>query len=313
MIAAVQGLGPVGQMGLFVLALLVGASLVVGALRRARPQGDWEELTARVRSWWIMAAVFFGAVVVSDRISLVFFGLLSFWAFKEYITLLKTRPADHKALVLAFLAIPIQYLWIARQAYVMFLIFIPVYVFLILPVRLVLSGETDGFVASAARIQWGLTAFGLGLSHMAYLLILPAAPGEAANGRMLLLFLVFVVEISDVLQYVWGKLVGRRKILPTVSPNKTWEGFLGGIATTAAASLLIRFLTPFSVGETVAVSLLITLAGFCGGAVMSAVKRDFGVKEFGNLIPGHGGMLDRVDSLCYAAPIFFHYMRYFHP
>src|SRR6187200_608026 len=142
MMAAVQRLGPVGQMGVLIVVLLAVASGIVGALRKARPEGDWAELTARVRSWWIMAAVFFGAVVVSDRISLVFFGLLSFWAFKEYITLLKTRPADHKALVLAFLAIPVQYLWIAREAYVMFLIFIPVYVFLILPVRLVLSGET---------------------------------------------------------------------------------------------------------------------------------------------------------------------------
>src|SRR5688500_11154192 len=138
MMAALQRLGPVGQMGLLVVFLLAVASAIVGALRMARPEGDWTELTARVRSWWIMVAVFFGAVAVSDRISLVFFGLLSFWAFKEYITLLKTRPADHKALVLAFLAIPIQYLWIARGAYVMFLIFIPVYVFLILPMRLVL-------------------------------------------------------------------------------------------------------------------------------------------------------------------------------
>ena len=137
-------------------------------------------------------------------------------------------------------------------------------------------------------------------------------PGSSINGRTLLLFLVFVVEMSDVLQYVWGKTLGRHPIIPSVSPNKTWEGFLGGIASTALLSLAIRFLTPFSVGETLIVTLLITIAGFCGGAVMSAVKRDFGVKDFGGLIPGHGGMLDRVDSLCYAAPVFLHYVRWFH-
>lgn len=312
MSAAVVRLGPVGQIGLLVVAVLVLASVVVGVLRLARPEGDWAELAARVRSWWVMAAAFFGAVAVSDRISLVFFGLLSFWAFKEYVTLLKTRPADHRALVLAFLAIPIQYYWIARGAYGMFLIFIPVYMFLILPARLVLAKETTGFVTSASEIQWGLMAFGFGLSHMGYLLRLPPVGGGSASGRTLLLFLVFVVEMSDVLQYLWGKGLGRHKILPTVSPNKTWEGFLGGIASAMLASLAIRFLTPFSVAETIGVSLLITLAGFCGGAVMSAVKRDFGVKDFGALIPGHGGMLDRVDSLCYAAPLFFHYLRYFH-
>jgi phosphatidate cytidylyltransferase len=144
------------------------------------------------------------------------------------------------------------------------------------------------------------------------LLTLPAIDNSSANGRTLLLFLVFVVEMSDVLQFVWGKTLGRHKILPTVSPNKTWEGFLGGIITTSLAALLIRFLTPFTPLETVGVALLLTVAGFFGGAVMSAVKRDFGVKDFGGLIPGHGGMLDRVDSLCYAAPVFFHYLRYFH-
>jgi phosphatidate cytidylyltransferase len=155
-------------------------------------------------------------------------------------------------------------------------------------------------------------AFVFGLSHLAYLRTLPAFDDGARNGATLVLFLVFVVEMSDVLQYVWGKTLGRHKIIPDVSPNKTWEGFVGGAASAIGLSLLIRFLTPFSVGETLVVSFIITVSGFCGGAVMSAVKRDFGVKDFGEIIPGHGGMLDRVDSLCYAAPIFFHYVRYFH-
>jgi len=177
--------------------------------------------------------------------------------------------------------------------------------FLILPMQLVLSKETKGFVASASQIQWGLMAFVFGLSHLGFLLVFPFKVDPSVNGRTLLLFLVFVVEISDVLQYIWGRTLGRRKIIPAVSPNKTWEGFLGGVASAIGMSLLVRFLTPFSFKETAAVALLITIAGFFGGAVMSAVKRDFGVKDFGGIIPGHGGMLDRVDSLCYAAPIFF--------
>lgn len=305
-------LNPVWQMGLIVLAVLVFSSVVAGLLRFLRPQSDFSELIARIKAWWIMAAVFFGAIAVSNRISLLFFGFLSFWALKEYITLLKTRPADHRALVWAFLAVPIQYIWVGMNWYGMFIIFIPVYMFLFLPIRLVLARETTGFVASASQIQWGLMAFVFGLSHLAMLLTLPAASNSSANGRTLLLFLVFVVEMSDVLQFVWGKTLGRHKILPTVSPNKTWEGFLGGIITTSLASLLIRFLTPFTPWETIGVALLLTVAGFLGGAVMSAVKRDFGVKDFGGLIPGHGGMLDRVDSLCYAAPVFFHYLHYFH-
>lgn len=307
-------LSPLLRMGLLVLGVLLVASLAVVVLRRARPGKDFSELSARIRAWWIMAAVFFAAIVVSNRVSLAFFALMSFWAMKEYVTLLETRPADHRALVLTFLAVPVQYVWIGLDPpwYGMFIIFIPVYMLLVLPVRMVLARETRGFVESASQIHWGMMIFVFGLSHMAYLLTLPAINDTNANGRTLVLFLVFVVEMSDVLQYIWGKSFGRHKIIPAVSPNKTWEGFIGGIASAMLLSLTIRFLTPFSIKETLLVSFLITIAGFCGGAVMSAVKRDFGVKDFGSIIPGHGGMLDRVDSLCYAAPIFFHYIRYFY-
>ncbi|MEN3336270.1 MAG: phosphatidate cytidylyltransferase [Blastocatellia bacterium] len=313
LVTTIRSLSPVLQMGLLVLGVLVIASVIVAALKRARPQADFAELAARVRAWWVMAAVFFAAVVLSNRLSLVFFAFMSFWAMKEYVTLLKTRPADHHALIFTFLAIPMQYVWVAIGWYGMFIIFIPVYMMLALPARLVLAKETTGFVASASQIQWGMMIFVFGLSHMAFLLTVPQIPDTSVNGRMLVLFLVFVVEMSDVLQYIWGKTLGRHKIIPAVSPNKTWEGFIGGILSAMLLSLLIRFLTPFTVIETLLVSLLITVAGFCGGAVMSAVKRDFGVKDFGAAIPGHGGMLDRVDSLCYAAPLFFHYVRYFHP
>ncbi len=308
----INQLDPVWQMGLIVLVVLVFSSGLVALMRLVRPQGDFSELISRIKAWWIMAGVFFGAIGVNNRISLVFFGFLSFWALKEYITLLKTRTADHRALVWAFLSVPIQYYWVGTNWYGMAIIFIPVYMFLFLPVRLLLARETAGFVASASQLQWGLMAFVFGLSHLALLLMLPAIENTNANGRTLLLFLVFVVEMSDVLQFVWGKTLGRHKILPAISPNKTWEGFLGGIISTSLAALLIRFLTPFTPLETVGVALLLTIAGFFGGAVMSAVKRDFGVKDFGGLIPGHGGMLDRVDSLCYSAPVFFHYLRFFH-
>jgi phosphatidate cytidylyltransferase len=305
-------LDPIWRMGLLVLVVLIVASAAVFVLRRARPATDFAELSSRARSWWIMALVFFGALAFSDRASIILFAFLSFWAMKEYLTLLRTRPADHHALVLTFLSIPVQYYWVATGWYGMFIIFIPVYMFLLLPLRLVLAKETAGFVASASQIQWGLMAFVFGLSHLAYLAVYPIASDGVVDGRTCLLFLVFVVEISDVLQYVWGRTIGRHKILPTISPNKTWEGFFGGIASATVLSLALRFLTPFTTLETLGVSLLITVAGFFGGTVMSAVKRDFGTKDFGDLIAGHGGVLDRMDSLCWAGPLFFHYIRYFH-
>ena len=308
-LGAFHALDPVWQLGLLILALLGIASAAVWMLRSAHPQRDYSELDARVRSWWVMAGVFFLALTLDRNVSFAFFAFLSFWALKEYVTLLKTRPADHRALLYVFLSVPLQYYWIATGRYGMFLIFIPVYMFLILPMRLVLARETAGFVSSMSSLQWGLMAFVFGLSHMGYLLRIPAGE-NGVDGRTLVLFLVCVVEMSDVLQYVWGKSLGRHRVIPSVSPNKTWEGLVGGIASTCVASLALRFLTPFSLWETLLMALLITVMGFFGGAVMSAVKRDFGVKDFGSLIPGHGGMLDRVDSLCYAAPVFFHVVKY---
>lgn len=312
MLHTIQSLEPVRRMAVFVFALLLLASVAVLILRWIGPQRERRELSARVRSWWIMAVLFFAAVALPPRFSTAFFGFISFWAMKEYITLLKTRPADHGGLVWIFLSIPVQYYWVAAGWYGMFIIFIPVYVFLFLPMRLIMAKETTGFIASVSQMQWGLMAFVFGLSHLAFLRRLPALPGTQTGGPALVLFLVFVTEMSDVLQYVWGKTLGRHKVIPAVSPNKTWEGLVGGILSTMLLSLAIRFLTPFSVPETLLVALIVTVAGFCGGAVMSAVKRDFGVKDFGDVIPGHGGVLDRVDSLCYAAPLFFHYVRYFY-
>ena len=306
-------LSPLSRMAVLTLLLLLASTAIIAALRVIRPGRYVAELSARLRSWWIMATVFFSAVALSNGISLVFFGFLSFWALKEYVTLLDTRPEDHSALVLYFLTIPLQYYWAAIGWYGMFTVFIPVCIFLLVPAQLALAQGTAGFLASTSQLQWGAMAFVFSLSHLAFLLQLPPiSTNPQVNGRSLVLFLVFVVETSDVLQYVWGKTLGRHKVLPVVSPNKTWEGLIGGIVSTTLLSLLIRFLTPFTVPETLLVSMLITVAGFCGGAVMSALKRDFNVKDFGALIPGHGGMLDRVDSLCYAAPLFLLYVRAFH-
>jgi phosphatidate cytidylyltransferase len=303
---------PVFIMSKLVLGLLVFASILVFALTKIRPGRNYTELIDRTKSWWVMAFAFLAALALSPTLSTVFFLFLSFWAFKEFLTLLNTRRSDHRAIVWALLSIPIQYYWVHIGWYELFIIFIPVYMFLLLPVRLVLASDTAGFVNSASKLHWGLMAFVFGLSHMAMLTKLPLSNPGASTGQSLVLFLVFVTEMSDMMQFVFGKLLGKHKVIPAISPNKTWEGLLGGVASTVLLSLCLRFLTPFTITETVVAALLITLSGFLGGAVMSAVKRDFGVKDFGSLIPGHGGMIDRVDSLCYSAPLFFHFMRYFH-
>ena len=312
MINAFEKLSAVHRGGVLVLAILTAATIVIWLLKKVKPQSNLEELVNRIKSWWVMAAVFFGAISLSKNISLLFFGLLSFWALKEYVTILKTRRADHWALLLAFLAVPVQFYWIHIGWYGMFLIFIPVYMFLFLPILLMLAQEPSGYLESSAKIQWGLIAFVYGLSHLGYLLKLPELSGRVVSGQALLLFLVIITEMNDVFQYLWGKTIGTHKILPKISPKKTWEGFVGGVLTTTVFSLLVKFLTPFNTRQVMLVAFILAVARFCGDVVMSAIKRDVGIKDFSAVIPGHGGMLDRVDSLCYTAPIFFHMVAYFY-
>jgi phosphatidate cytidylyltransferase len=192
-----------------------------------------------------------------------------------------------------------------------FIIFIPVVMFLLLPLRLVLKGDTTGIVKSMATLQWILMLTVFGISHIAYLLSLPKLEGFDAGGRGLMLFVVFLTEINDVMQLMWGKLFGKHKIIPKVSPNKTWEGFVGGIITTTAIGYFLAFLTPLVGWQVIFVSFLVAIAGFFGDIVMSSIKRDIGVKDTGSAIPGHGGILDRIDSLAYTAPTFFHLVYFF--
>ncbi len=296
-----------------VVAVLVVASVIVAALCVARRDRDYSELKLRMRSWWWMIGIFFGAILLSPTASVVFLGFVSFLAFKEYLSLIATRRADRRALFWAYLAIPIHFYWVGIAWYGMFIIFIPVYMFLLLPLRMVIIGETEGFLRAAGTLHWGMMTTVFSLSHMAYLLVLDPAKNPAGGGAGLLLYLVFLTQFNDVAQYTWGKLFGRHKVVPKVSPKKTWEGLIGGNLTTLALAVFIApYLTPFSLLEAAGAGLIIGVFGFIGDVTISALKRDIGVKDSGTLIPGHGGILDRIDSLTYTAPLFFHYLYYLH-
>ena len=295
-----------------VLAILVVASLVNVLLQKRG--GDAKTLTnlrQRISTWWIMSAIFAFAALLGTVGATLLFALLSFMALREFITLTPTKRGDHRALFWIFFIIaPLQYYFVATGNYGMFSILIPVYAFLFVPARIALSGDSERFLERAAKIQWGLMICVYCLSHAPALLTLTIR--EYSRGNVaLLLFLLIVTQLSDVLQYVFGKTLGKRKIAPLISPNKTWEGFLGGTLCASFLGACLFWATPFSFPQAGAMSLLLTLLGFLGGLTMSAIKRDRGVKDFGGALQGHGGFLDRIDSLCFAAPVFFHVTRYF--
>lgn len=298
---------------LAILGVLLLSSIVVAVMARRRPDRDFTELKLRVRTWWAIIVVFCAAIAFDRTVSVCVLGFVSFLAFKEFLSLIPTRRADHRVLFWAYIAIPIQYYWVGTAWYGMFIIFIPVYMFLFLAMRMVLIGETQGFLRAAGTLHWGLMTTVFSLSHMAYLQALPAAGNPNGGGDALLLYLVLLTEINDIAQYISGKTFGRHKVIPKVSPKKTVEGLAGGVLTTVLlAWVLAPWLTPLTALESIGAGLIIGLFGFIGDVTVSAVKRDIGVKDSGTILPGHGGVLDRLDSLTYTAPLFLHYVRYLH-
>ena len=270
-----------------------------------------DNLNKRIRAWWLMVAVLAIAFFFGKAVTLVLFALTSFYCLREFISLTPTRPADHAALAAAFYVfLPLQYILIGIDWQTLFSIAIPVYAFLALPALAVLRHETDGFLERSAKVQWALMLTVYCISHAPALLLLKI-PGFEGRNVLLLFFLIFVVQASDVLQYVFGKLFGRHPIAPVVSPNKTWEGFVGGGATATLLGACLWWATPFTPLQAAGLALAIVLAGFCGGLVLSAVKRSMGAKDWGTMISGHGGALDRMDSVTYAAPLFFHLVNFY--
>ena len=289
------------------------ASLVGWLLARrtgGEPNPQIENLNARIKAWWVMVAVIGVAFLLGRAGVIVLFALISFGCLREFLTIAKTSRGDHYALAtLFFVALPVQYYLIWIEWYGLYAIFIPVYCFLLLPIIAVLRGETENFMVRIAETQWGLMICVFCLSHVPALLTLDI-PGYEGRKLLLIAFLVIVVQISDVLQYVWGKLLGRRKVAPRLSPSKTWEGLIGGCASATLIGAALWWITPFTFVQAGLMALAITTMGFLGGLVMSAIKRDRGVKDWGWIIEGHGGLLDRLDSVIFAAPIFFHLVRY---
>lgn len=299
----------IGTLGVLLLASMVGG-LLKWRLAKGQPHGVIDNLNSRIKAWWVMVLLIGVSFAFGKTGVIVLFAFMSFAALREYITLAYTRSGDHMALVLMFyVALPMQYFLIGIEWYGLFSIFIPVHVFLVLPILASLRGDTTRFLERTAKMQWGLMICVFCVSHVPALLTLNI-PGYQGRHLLLIAYLIAVVQGSDVLQYVWGKLLGRRKVAPELSPSKTVEGLIGGVASATLLGAAMYGITPFTPWQSALIALAICLMGFLGGLVMSAIKRDRGVKDWGTMIEGHGGMLDRLDSVVFAAPMFFHVVRF---
>lgn len=305
--------------------LLLTAVTTIGQMLKRQPETGLnpamiEAFNRRVRAWWLLLSLLAGALILPPWVTVLLFFGLSFWALREFITLTPTRPGDHRALFWVFvLFTPLQYLLIGMQGWALehnydlygfYSILIPVYGVLFIPTRVAFSGDPKRFLERTAKIQAALVVCVYCLSFAPALLELKIdVKGESLGWKqnsLLLFYLVFMVQVSDALQYAWGKMLGRHVIAPAISPNRTWEGFFWGVGSTALIGAALWWVTPFNQWQAALMSLVIGIMGFAGGMTMSAIKRDRGVKDYGTLVTGHGGVLDRIDSLCFAAPVFFH-------
>lgn len=318
----------------WLLGVVLGTLAVaygVGRLMKRYPESTLnpalvERFNSRIRVWWMMCAILVAGILLGRLTTVALIGVVSFWALREFITMTPTRRGDHRALFWVFFVFtPAQYLLVGlsspeRDLYGFFSIAIPVFASLYIPVRIAFSGDQKRFLERSAKIQVGLFICVYALSFAPALLNLTlrtsdgtpwGIPGSHLGNGGLLFYFVLVVQLADVLQDMWSRLVGRRVIAPAIHASRTWEGFLGGVTSAALVGALLWWATPFRFWEAACMATVVAVMGFAGGMVMSAIKRDRGVPDYGTLVRGHAGVLDRIDSICFAAPVFYHLTRYF--
>ncbi|MGN7762372.1 phosphatidate cytidylyltransferase [Paenibacillus sp. 22594] len=274
---------------------------------RLQKDKDYTGIGFRIKTWWGMLFIFCLATLINPVVSLLSLMALSFFALKEYFSMIRTRKADRRLFLWAYLSIPLQFYWIYIEWYGMFIVFIPVYVFLLLPLPRLINKGTLGFLRSVSATQWGLMLMVFGLSHLAYFQF--ATPEYGAG---LVLFLVVLTQLNDAVHYLASIYFGKRKVVPTANPNLTWEGFACAfVATTGVSYLIYPYFTPLTPIFGLFSGVLISLAGFFGSLTVSVLKRDLLIGDDDKFAALQSSYLSRVDSLAYTSPVFFHVIRYF--
>ncbi|KJZ20663.1 phosphatidate cytidylyltransferase [Loktanella sp. S4079] len=270
-----------------------------------------ETYMTRIQSWWGMVAFVGTALLVGKLGVMVLFAFCSFAALREFLTLTTKAQADHISLALAFFVVlPLQYLFVGMGWTGMYTVFIPVYAFLLLPIVSALRGNAEKFLIRVAETQWGLMIAVFCVSHVPALINLTITE-NSDRAVLMIAFLVMVVQFGDLLEYFFGRRIGRNKIAPGLSP-KTWEGVICGVLCAMVIGSLLSWITPFDVFGAAALAGASCLVGMLGSLVFAAIKRDRGVKDWSHLIPGQGGFVDQLDSVIFAAPIFYHLVRFFY-
>ena len=299
---------------IYILGIIFGVLILTSSsfaiLKKVKPSKLAKEMFVRTQSWWFIAIGVAVLITAPAIVGTLLVAYISFVALRELLSIAGFSEADRSALFASYFVIPIQYFLAFKGYYEAFLIFIPFIMFIVLPFILVINGNIARITRSMTYIPSILILTVYLLSHLVLLYDIEV-DGFTVGAGGLIIYLIMLTEFNDVFQFTWGKLFGRRKILPSVSPNKTWAGFIGGVITTAVLAYFIRFLTPLNEWQSLVIGLAIGITGFVGDSLISAIKRELKIKDTDDLIPGHGGSLDRLDSLFVTAPVFYHLLKLF--
>jgi len=317
---ALRDLDITQQVGLLFVALfgvLVIATMIELYRTLRDPTDDESELHARymrdLRATWFGAVLFWISWVLGAAVATLLFGLVSFVAFREYITLTHTRRADHRSLLLAFFfVLPMQFILAGSQSFDLFSVFVPVYMFLAIPVFSAFGNDPHRFLERTAKIQWGIMVCIYGMSHAPALLLLDL-PKYEERGAFLVFFLVIVVATAQIVQELASRKLRRRPVARAISRSFSWYAWGIGAASSAFVGGLLYWATPFKPLPALAMGLVAGASGTLGEFVMKALKKDAGVRSWGGKVSVTGavGLLDRVAPLCFAAPVFFHSVRWY--
>ncbi len=319
-LSAAQQVGALFTIVFGILLLASGVAVLLSmrefgdSHRAERQRSDLRNFEGILKTSWLVMLVFWVGWLTGDWVALTLFAWVSFFALREFMTLSPTRRGDHRSLVLAFFVVlPVQYVLVGAELFNLFTVFIPVYVFLAIPVVSALADDPQRFLERNAKLQWGIMVCIYGMSHVPALLLLDFPHYDKKNA-FLVFFLVLVVQTSMIAQHLASRRLRKPPVAPAISQSFNWPSWWIGILVGSLLGALLAGITPFVPGQAFALSFIACVAGSFGHLVMKALKRDRGIPIWrgqGTAVTGAGGLLDRVDALCFAAPVFFHSVRWY--
>jgi phosphatidate cytidylyltransferase len=293
-----------------VAGVLIAGGAVLGLLSTRGK--DIRSVWRTYRGWLVMAPLVLGAIFLGREATIIGLTLIAISGFKEFAraTGLYEDWWMTGVVYLGILGVGVVSIITDPRTdlqgwYGLFMA-LPAYAVAIILLVPILRNRSRGQLQEVSLAILGFVYFGWMFGHLAFL-------ANAGNAYGYLLFVIFAVEVNDIAAFVCGKLFGRHKLRSAISPNKTVEGALGALAVSMALPWALSFSFPhFGTTELVLAGVIVGVGGQIGDLAISFIKRDIGIKDMGTTVPGHGGILDRIDSLIFVAPLFFHMTRWFH-